>query len=48
MGGIKMIARASLTACGDELMHMDPVIDRGKLDQNGGDFALLLFTLKQR
>jgi hypothetical protein len=24
------------------------VIDRGKLDQNGGDFASLLFTLKQR
>jgi alpha-galactosidase len=35
-----------LTAYGDELMNMGIVIDRNELYKNGGDFASVLYTLK--
>jgi alpha-galactosidase len=37
----------SYKAYGDELMNIGIVIDRGTLDNEGGDFASLLFTIKE-
>ena len=36
-----------LTAYGDELMYAGIVIDREELNRNGGDFASVLYTLKE-
>lgn len=38
---------AVLQAYGDELMYVGIVIDREELNLNGGDFASVLYTLKQ-
>lgn len=38
---------AVLQAYGDELMYAGMIIDRNELNKNGGDFASVLYTLKQ-